>query len=279
MRPRPSTLRPRARLWFVVRLLPALVLVGLALAGPWLAPHPIDVPVTGPYAEPGGAAPLGGDLLGRDVWSRVLAGGRELVVSALLAAVLVTVVAAGLGAVSALRPGVGRVVDRTADLLILLPAVLGLLLIALSWPGGGRVAIITAAVVLGVPYAVRLVTGAAAPIAASGYVEAAAAGGEHLWHLVFREVLPNLRAILLALFGLRFVAAVYIVATAGFLQIGPQPPAADWALMIRENGPGVLLNPWAVIAPSLLVGVLAMSVNLAAAALTPQVGRKAVSLR
>ncbi|WP_280358542.1 ABC transporter permease [Nocardia otitidiscaviarum] len=279
MRPRAAAVRPRARLLFVVRLLPALVLVAVALAGPWLAPYPIDTPVTGPYAEPGGAAPLGGDLLGRDVWSRVLAGGRELVVSALLAAVLVTVVAAGLGAVSALRPGFGRVVDRTADLLILLPAVLGLLLIALSWPGGGRVAIITAAVVLGVPYAVRLVTGAAAPIAASGYVEAAAAGGEHLWHLVFREVLPNLRAILLALFGLRFVAAVYIVATAGFLQIGPQPPAADWALMIRENGPGVLLNPWAVIAPSLLIGVLAMSVNLAAAALAPQVGRKAVSLR
>ncbi|MCP9621418.1 ABC transporter permease subunit [Nocardia otitidiscaviarum] len=279
MRPRPAAVRPRTRLLFIARLLPALVLVAVALAGPWLAPHPIDTPVTGPYAEPGGAATLGGDLLGRDVWSRVLAGGRELVVSALLAAVLVTVVAAGLGAVSALRPGFGRVVDRTADLLILLPAVLGLLLIALSWPGGGRVAIITAAVVLGVPYAVRLVTGAAAPIAASGYVEAAAAGGEHLWHLVFREVLPNLRAILLALFGLRFVAAVYIVATAGFLQIGPQPPAADWALMIRENGPGVLLNPWAVIAPSLLIGVLAMSVNLAAAALAPQVGRKAVSLR
>ncbi|MBF6134186.1 ABC transporter permease subunit [Nocardia otitidiscaviarum] len=279
MRPRAAAVRPRARLLFIARLLPALVLVAVALAGPWLAPHPIDTPVTGPYAEPGGAAPLGGDLLGRDVWSRVLAGGRELVVSALLAAVLVTVVAAGLGAVSALRPGFGRMVDRTADLLILLPAVLGLLLIALSWPGGGRVAIITAAVVLGVPYAVRLVTGAAAPIAASGYVEAAAAGGEHLWHLVFREMLPNLRAILLALFGLRFVAAVYIVATAGFLQIGPQPPAADWALMIRENGPGVLLNPWAVIAPSLLIGVLAMSVNLAAAALAPQVGRKAVSLR
>ncbi|MFI6870552.1 ABC transporter permease [Nocardia sp. NPDC050406] len=263
----------------VLRVLPAVALIVAALIGPWLAPHPIDVPVTGPYAEPGGAAPLGGDQLGRDVLSRLLAGGRELVVSALLTAAIVTAAAAVLGAVGALRPAVGRLVDRTADLLILLPAVLGLLLIALSWPGGGRLAIIVAAVVLGVPYAVRLVASAAAPVATSGYVEAAAAGGEHLWHLVFREVLPNLRAVLLALFGLRFVAAVYLVATAGFLQIGPQPPAADWALMIRENGPGILLNPWAVVAPSLLIGLLAMTVNLAAAALAPQVGRKAVSLR
>ncbi|MEU0543722.1 ABC transporter permease subunit [Nocardia sp. NPDC005978] len=261
----------------VVRLAPAVLLIAAALVGPLLAPHAIDAPVTEPYARAGGAAPLGGDMLGRDVVSRLLAGGRDLVISSLVAAVLVTAVAAVLGAVGALRPGVGRVVDRATDMLILLPSVLGLLLIAMSWRDGGRLAIIAAAVVLGSPYAVRLVSGAAAPVAASGYVEAAAAGGERLWHLVLREVLPNLRATLLALFGLRFVAAVYLVATAAFLQIGPQPPAADWALMIRENGPGILLNPWAVVAPSVLIALLALSVNLAAAALAPQAGRKAVS--
>ncbi len=128
-----------------------------------------------------------------------------------------------------------------------------------SWPTGGRLALIAAAYVLDVPYAVRLV---AAPVVASGYVEAAAAGGGRVGHLVVREVLPNLRATLLALFGLRFVAAVYVVATAGFLQVGPQPPATDWALMIRENAGGILLNPWTV---------------LAASALVPPGGRKAVT--
>ncbi len=261
----------------VLRVLPALLLVALALAGPWLAPYAIDSPVTAPYAEPGGKAALGGDQLGRDVLSRLLAGGRELIATSLLVAFLVTGAAALLGALGALRPTVGRIVERCADVLMLLPAVLGILLIALSWPGGGRFAVIAAAVVMGVPYAVRLVAGAAAPVAASGYVEAAAVGGERLWHLVVREVLPNLRATLLALFGLRFVAAVYIVATAGFLQVGPQPPAADWALMIRENSGGIVLNPWAVLAPSLAIGLLAMSVNLAASALVPRAGREAVT--
>ncbi|MEU2060882.1 ABC transporter permease subunit [Streptomyces sp. NPDC013455] len=267
---------PRPRRGTVLRVLPALVLTALALAGPWLAPHAIDTPVTAPYAEPGGDAPFGGDQLGRDVLSRVLAGGRELVVTSLLVAALVTGSAALLGAVGALRPAVGRFVERSADVLMLLPAVLGILLVTLSWPDGGRLAVVAASVVLGVPYAVRLVAGAAAPVAASGYVEAAAVGGERLWHLVAREVLPNLRATLLALFGLRFVAAVYLVATAGFLQVGPQPPAADWALMIRENSAGILLNPWAVLAPGIGIGLLAMSVNLAAAALVPTTGRKAV---
>lgn len=79
---------------------------------------------------------------------------------------------------------------------------------------------------LGIPYATRIVAGAAAPIAASGYVEAAVAGGERLGHLVWREVLPNLRSTLLALLGLRFVEGVYVVSTAAFLQLGPRPPEA-----------------------------------------------------
>ncbi|TVL90400.1 ABC transporter permease [Streptomyces sp. SAJ15] len=261
----------------VLSTLPALLLVLATVTGPWLAPHAIDAPLTAPYAEPGGGAPLGGDQLGRDVLTRLLAGGRELVITSLLVAVLVTATAAVLGTVSALRPGIGRVIDRAADVLMLLPSVLGILLIALSWPDGGRLALIAAAYVMGTPYAVRLVAAAAAPIVASGYIEAATAGGERLWYLVVREVLPNLRATLLALFGLRFVAAVYVVATAGFLQVGPQPPAADWALMIRENAGGILLNPWAVLAPSIAIGLLAMSVNLAAAALVPLGGRKAVT--
>ncbi|WP_435850894.1 ABC transporter permease [Streptomyces roseolus] len=273
----PPAGRTRSRRSTALRTLPALLLVLLAVAGPWLAPHAIDAPLTAPYAEAGDGAPLGGDQLGRDVLTRLLAGGRELIATSLVVAALVTVTAAALGATAALRPGIGRVVDRAADVLMLLPPVLGILLIALSWPAGGRVALIAAAYVLGVPYAVRLVAAAAAPIVASGYVEAAAAGGERLGYLVAREVLPNLRATLLALFGLRFVAAVYVVATAGFLQVGPQPPAADWALMIRENAGGILLNPWAVLAPSIAIGLLAMSVNLAASALVPPGGRKAVT--
>ncbi|REF00867.1 ABC transporter permease [Thermomonospora umbrina] len=265
-----------SRIGLLLRLAPAALLIAAAVAGPWLTPHPLDAPVTAPYGPPGGDAPLGGDQLGRDVLSRLLAGGRELIAMALFIAVLVTGISAVLGAVGALRPRVGRVVERAADVLILLPAVLGILLITLSWPDGGRFAVIGVAVVLGVPYAVRFVAGAAAPVAASGYVEAATAGGERLGHLVLYEVLPNLRATVLALFGLRFVAAVYLVATAGFLQVGPQPPAADWALMIRENTAGVLLNPWGVLAPGIAIGLLAVSVNLAAEALAPRTGPRAV---
>ncbi|MFG2918811.1 ABC transporter permease [Kitasatospora sp. NPDC048298] len=263
---KPGTRRTRRALQ---RALPALLLVLFALAGPLLAPHPIDAPVTFPYAEADAGAPLGGDQLGRDVLSRLLTGGAPLIATALAIAVVVTASATAIGVLSALRPAVGRWIERAADLTILLPSVLAIMLIALAWPGGGRLAVAAAATLLGIPYAVRIVAAAAASVAATGYVEAAAAGGENLWHLTVHEVLPNLRSTILALFGLRFVEGVYIVSVAAFLQLGPQPPEADWALMIRENAAGITLNPWAVGAPCFAIGLLAISVNLAAEALAP----------
>ncbi|MGV9268252.1 ABC transporter permease [Kitasatospora sp. NPDC003701] len=259
--------RPRVRV--LARVLPTLLLVALALTGPLLAPESTDRPVTAPYGSADDTAALGGDLLGRDVLSRLLHGGAPLIGTALAIAVVVTSAATAIGILAALRPALGRWVERTADLAILLPAVLGIMLVALAWPSGGRLAVGAAAVVLGIPYAVRVVAAAAAPLAATGYIETAAAGGERLWYLMARELLPNLRSTLLALFGLRFVEGVYVVSIAAFLQLGPQPPEADWALMIRENAPGILLNPWAVGAPCLAIGLLAISVNLASEALAP----------
>ncbi|WP_033037380.1 ABC transporter permease [Streptomyces monomycini] len=272
VRPRPRRPEPRV----LAPVVPAVLLLLVALAGPLLAAHPVDKPVTAPYGEAGASgALLGGDQLGRDVLSRLLNGGSALIGSALVVAVVVTFLATLLGCFAVLGPRLGRLVERAADTAILLPPVLGILLLALAWPGGGRLAITVAAVLLGVPYAVRIVAGAAAPVAATGFVEAAVASGERPGHLALREILPNLRATVLALFGLRFVDAVYVISMAGFLQLGPRPPEADWALMIRENGPGILLNPWAVVAPGLAIGLLAISVNLAANALAPATARRA----
>lgn len=160
----PATAAPRRVPSYVVRrVAPGLLLVLVALTGPFLAPHAIDQPVTAPYAPAGDGAPLGGDQLGRDVLSRLLHGGTALIGSALLVAVVVTGLATLIGCVAVLRPALGRAVERTADVAILLPPVLGIMLIALAWPDGGRLAVNTAAIVLGVPYAVRLVAGAAAP--------------------------------------------------------------------------------------------------------------------
>ncbi|WP_405575585.1 ABC transporter permease subunit [Streptomyces sp. NBC_01167] len=270
---RRPTRRARTTALVALATLPLL----LALAGPLIAQHTIDTPVTAPFATPRDGAALGGDQLGRDVLSRVLHGGTLLIASALLVAVVITLAATLIGCIAVLRPAFGRAIERSADVAILLPPLLGIMLIALAWPGGGRWAVIAAAIILGVPYTVRVVAAAASPLATAGYVEAALARGESTSYIALREILPNLRATVLTLFGLRFVEAVYVISMAGFLQIGPQPPASDWSLMVRENASGILLNPWAVIAPSLAIAMLAITANLVTLSLAPDTTAKAAT--
>ncbi|MHA6622395.1 ABC transporter permease subunit [Pseudonocardia sp. DLS-67] len=257
----------------ILRIVPAVVVVFLAALGPFLAPKPLEEAVSIPFGSPDGIAVLGGDHLGQDVLSHVLAGGWGLVLLAGIIAVTVTGLAALLGVVAALRPRAGAVIERVADLLILIPPVLAILLVMLSWPRSGALGLVLLAVVLGTPYSARVVAASAATVAGSGYVEAAVAGGETFGHLVWREVLPNLRTTIVTMLGLRFVEAVYVVSTAAFLQLPTGLGTTNWALMIRENGEGVLLNPAAVLAPSLAVGVLAVSVNLTVDALSPRARR------
>ncbi|MFD6389504.1 ATP-binding cassette domain-containing protein [Nocardia sp. NPDC060259] len=233
----------------------------VAVVGPLLAPYPAERAVGMPFGPPGGGAVLGTDRLGRDVLSHLLAGGTQLLVVSAVIAVAVTVLSAVLGAVAAVRPRAGSVIELGGDLVILLPAVLGILLVLTAWPQGGVFALITVSLLFGVPYCARIFAAAASSIATSGYVEAAIASGESLSHVVFREILPNLRSVFTTQLGLRFVVAVYLVSTVSFLGV----PALDdnnWANMVRDNASGLLLNPWAVLAPSAAIAIVAVGVNL-----------------
>ncbi|MEU1980559.1 ABC transporter permease subunit [Nocardia sp. NPDC019395] len=246
--------------------LPAAFVVALAILGPVFAPHTVDHAVGITFAEPTGDAWLGGDRLGHDVLSQLLHGGWGLLLVAVIIALLVTGCAAVLGSVAALYPSVGAWIERSADLGMLLPPVLAMLLFMLSWPESGAVGLIAVCVIAGTPYTARVFAAAAAGVAASGFIEAARGRGEGVAYLVARELLPNLRETLLTQLGLRFVEAMYLVSTAAFLRLPTTLGDANWAVMVRENASGILLNPAAVLAPSLAIGLLAVSVNCAVAA-------------
>ncbi|WP_131816797.1 ABC transporter ATP-binding protein/permease [Nocardia salmonicida] len=237
------------------------LVVLLAVAGPLFAPHPGEKAVGMPFAQPGGDALLGTDRLGRDVLSHLLTGGTQLLAVSAVIAVAVTVLSAVLGAVAAVRPRAGKVIELCGDLVILLPAVLGILLVLTAWPQGGVTALVAVSLLFGVPYCARIFAASASTIAASGYVESAVASGESLSHLVFREILPNLRAVFTTQLGLRFVVAVYLVSTIAFLGVSALDPD-NWAIMVRDNASGLLLNPWAVLAPSAAIAIVAVGVNL-----------------
>ncbi|MDT0331202.1 ABC transporter permease [Nocardiopsis lambiniae] len=244
----------------------AVVLATAALGG-WVAPHDPTAPLGAPWRGAGPEHPLGTDALGRDVWSRVLAGGAGLISVSVLAALTASFVgvAAGLAAGWA-----GGALDRAAtaltDLLLAVPSLLLALVVAVALPG--HTAVVVATVCGGAPLTLRVVRDAVRSISGAGYVEAARCRGESGAAVLVREVLPAMRGVVTADLGLRLVVALQIASALNVLGFGPSPPEPDWALMLRENMVGVAMNPWSVVAPAAALGLttvlLALSVQLAA---------------
>ncbi|OEV12878.1 hypothetical protein AN218_06320 [Streptomyces nanshensis] len=240
-----------------------------AVLGPLLAPHDPGEVVGVPYAPADGELPLGTDKLGADVLSRVLSGGRSLLLAS--CAVMVTAYAVGAvaGATAALRRGwVDSVIMRAVDVLMSMPAFM-LLSVLIVATGRGWTGVAVAATLILLPDIARVVRAATLQALEHDYVEVAQGRGEGLGYVLLREVLPNLRPLLRADAGVRFVGAVFTLATAGFLGYGVQPPAADWSLMLLENQSGLALQPLAVLAPALMLLVLLLSANLLVDQLSP----------
>ncbi len=243
--------------------LTVLVLL-VALIGPWLAPHGA-ADFTGPvYGAPAPGAPLGYDYLGRDVLSRLLLGGWSMVWMTLAAAVIALLGGTALGLLSAHAGGrIDRALVWSADVLLAFPNLI-LVLLVVSMLGRAPWLIVLTAAVAFVPGVLRLVRSLASAIATQEFVEAAELLGYSRRHILLREVLPNILTPLLVHFGSMLSWAVTILSGLSFLGYGVAPPAADWGLMINENRAGLQAQPLAVLAPVLMIVLLALGANLLA---------------
>jgi ABC-type dipeptide/oligopeptide/nickel transport system permease subunit len=163
------------------------------------------------------------------------------------------------------------------DVLLAFPPILFLLVVA-TGAGQSLVALVIAIAIIHVPSIARVVRTAALETSVRGYVEAAVARGDRTRVILRREILPNIWGPVTADAGPRFTVSILLVAAVNFLGLGLSPPAADWAMMISENRSGITINPWAVIAPALLIAVLTVSVNVVADSIAHSLG-KSVDVR
>ncbi|KRV46658.1 ABC transporter permease [Wenjunlia vitaminophila] len=258
MRTEPGTGRRPGR--FALGLAVIALPLALALLGPVFAGD------SGPRAAsftPGDGHWLGTDFVGRDVWHQVLHGGRPVVLTALAATALAYLVALPAGLASALthRRWLEELLMRPQDVLLAVPSLLLILMVAsVLSPGGVGLALLIALV--NVPDAARIVRAAAAETAARPAVEALRMQGETWWRVAVGYVGRCLLRTLAADAGTRLTGALYLVSTAAFLGVGVAPDAADWAVMVDRNRAGLLVQPWAVVVPALLIVALTMGTNL-----------------
>ncbi|GHG89760.1 ABC transporter permease [Streptomyces lanatus] len=245
---------------FALGLAVVAVPLALALLGPLFAGDP------GPRAISFTTSDghwLGTDFVGRDVWRQILLGGRTVVVTALAATGLAYLVAVPVGLMSALtrlRP-LEDLLMRPLDVLLAVPSLLLILLVAsVLTPGAIGLALLVALV--NVPDAARIVRAAAGEAAARPAVEALRMQGETWWRIAVGYVGRSTLRILAADAGIRLTGVLYLVSTAAFLGVGVAPDAADWAVMVDRNRTGLLVQPWAVVVPALLIVALTMGTNL-----------------
>jgi ABC-type dipeptide/oligopeptide/nickel transport system permease subunit len=253
--------------------------LGIALFGPFFAPHSPTEPIGIPFDGPTGEAPLGYDILGRDVLSRVLWGGR----SVLALAGLATLIAYAIGGLVGLMAGYSRsladsVLMRSADVLISIPALL-FILVLITGAGTSKAVLVAAVATVQAPLVARIIRTATLEQSVRGFVEASVARGEGTFAILRREILPNIVPTIAADFGLRFTYSIILVASVNFFGLGLQPPAADWALIISENREGLTLNAWVILVPAALIALLTISLNMVGDAIARSLGRSTAEAR
>lgn len=245
-----------------------ILLLGLVVVGPHVTPYDPTAIGAQPLARPSAQHLLGTDSFGRDILSRVLAGGGTVILLPLVAVAAAMTVAVIIGLVSGYLGGaVDSVISRLVDVVLSLPSYLTVLVVLAAFGSGNAVVVVAVAVVYA-PYIIRVLRAATQTVAPREYVLAAVARGESLPWILFREILPNIGPTLLVEIALRLTYAVIFIASLSFLGLGAQPPAPNWAVMVAENRILLLTNPIAALVPAALIGVLAISINLLADALT-----------
>jgi peptide/nickel transport system permease protein len=249
---------------FIVGATIILFWIGCAILGDHITPYDPRFDQTPEI----GAAPsaqhwFGTDRLGRDVFSRVLAGSRDILLIAPLATLLATLVGTTLGLVTGYFKGIADdTISRVIDALLAIPLiVLAVTVVAALGSRSTWTVIIVIAAVFS-PIIARTVRAAVLGEADLDYVEAARLRGEHAPYVMFAEVLPNVMPPILVEATIRLGYAIFAVATLSFIGFGLQPPSPDWAVQIADNYQDLAFEWWTVLFPALAIASLVVAVNL-----------------
>lgn len=238
-----------------------LLVVVIAVIGPFVAPHSPTEFVTSPFAPPSPGVFLGGDSLGRDVLSRVLAGGWQLLLVAATATALGVIVGAVAGVAAAYLAGWrDSAIMRVADVILAFPQIVfALLMVSVVGP---NVALLILAVGFShAPQVARVIRATALDVSERDFVKAVQITGVKATRIMRLEILPNLVSPLMVEIGLRMAYSVVIIAGLSFIGFGLQPPSPNWGSMINENRIGVTLNSWGTTVPCLLLAILCVGLN------------------
>ncbi|CAG4915565.1 ABC transporter permease [Paraburkholderia saeva] len=251
---------------FVAGALIVLGWVVCAIAGHWIAPlDPYASDPLNSLTPPDHTHWFGTDQLGRDVFSRVITGARDILTIAPLATLLGTLAGTALGLVVGYFDGwTDNVISRAIDAVLALPLVI-VALLALAAVGTSNFTVILVIGITFTPITARTVRAAVLAERHLDYVAAAQLRGENALYIMFAEILPNVLPPIVVEANVRLGYAIFAVATLSFLGFGIQPPSADWGLALSESYTLMAGGAWwTVVFDAAAIASLVVGVNLIA---------------
>lgn len=216
--------------------------------------------------RPNADAWFGTDLLGRDVYSRVIHGARPVLITAPLATVFAILAGSLFGMAAGYFKGAfDDVVSRIAEAVLSIPAILLAIVIIFTF-GASTPVIIGTVAVLFTPPVLRTVRAATLSEAQLDYVTSAKMRGESSLFIIVREIMPNILGVVVVEFTVRLGYAIFTIATLAFLGItGADPTDPDWGIDVANQWERIVGGFWwPTVFPALAIATLVISVNLIA---------------
>jgi peptide/nickel transport system permease protein len=239
-----------------------LAMLGIAVFAPWLGTvDPLAVTPVKRLKPPSAVFWFGTDMLGRDVYSRVLFGARVSLVVGLAVALLSTLIGLAIGLVTGYVRRVDAVVMRIMDGLMSIPSVLlAIALMALTRASIGNV--ILAITLAELPRVVRLVRGLVLTLREQPYVEAAIATGTTLPKILVRHIVPNIVAPLLVQGTYVCGSAMITEAILSFIGAGTPPNIPSWGNIMAEGRSMIQIASYLIVFPGIFLSATVLAVNL-----------------
>lgn len=262
-------LRLRSLSWTARVALVVLVVVALVcVLAPWLVPHDPFL-TTNPAQPPGPESWFGTDVIGRDVFARVVYGGRYSLLIGLLATLLALIAAAVLGSVAATsNRAVSEVLMRILDIVMSFPGIALAAVFVAVW-GRSMPVLIGAIAFLYTPQLTRVVRANVLAQFGEDYVAASQVMGARTWWILARHVARNCIAPILVFATVLVADAIVFEASLSFINAGVRPPEPSWGNVLADGKQLLLIGGWwATFFPGLAILITVLSLNILAESMT-----------
>jgi ABC-type dipeptide/oligopeptide/nickel transport system permease subunit len=262
--------------FFLTFILVLTSIVMMSLLADLIAPSdPYRINLAEKLSLPSASHIMGTDQLGRDLFSRILYGGRYTLILSAASIALALVIGLIVGTILGYYRGwLDLAVQRMVDILMAFPTIV--LAIALATFIGSRPETLVIAVgIAEAPFMVRVVRGAVLSIREMPYIEAVKLMGYSDIYIIAKHVIPNIIYVVIPQVTLQMGSAILVIAALGFLGIGIRPPTPEWGSMLNEARTYLMDYPHLLIFPGLMIFLSVVSFNVIGESLRVRLDPKA----